>query len=232
MNLWTKQRSITHISHQMCCVALVKTWMWKDRREEPAWLYRQVVWVLSACSMTPIFPVPPSLTRTALVGCRGLRRSVAHLWASLNWTSGSQQQAVSVALSWLKWLADTGTCALTMPDERAAQRRRPLFWLSENPPLLSAEVNKRPNNTRVKAIESFFAKWSLIGPFFLVDQSYDFGGDSRLIHNSTFKSFSWKWTTWKKWPLPKLQLWGEKLSKKNKKIKDFHCWIAPIKWNT
>lgn len=92
-----------------------------------------------------------------------------------------------------------GTCALTTLDERAAWRR-PLSWLSESPPLLSAEVNKRPNNTRVKAIESYFAKWSLIGPFFLVDQSYDFGG--RLNRNSGFKSFPWKWTTWKKWPLP------------------------------
>lgn len=114
-------------------------------------------------------------------------------------------------------MADSGTCALTMLDERAAWRR-PLSWLSENPPLLSAEVNKRPNNTRVKAIESFFAKWSLIGPFFLVDQSYDFGGDYWLTHNSTFKSFSWKWTTWKKWPLPKLQLWERQKTEGKKRI--------------
>lgn len=56
MNLWTKQRSITHISYQMCCVALVKTWIWRERREEPACPCRQVVWVLSECPMTPIFP--------------------------------------------------------------------------------------------------------------------------------------------------------------------------------
>lgn len=162
--------------------------------------------------MTPILPVPASLTHTALVGHGGLRKSlsgITHLWASLNWTRDSQQQAVSVALSWLKWLADTGTCALTMLDERAA-RRQPFSCLSENPPLLSAEVNKRPNKTRVKAIESFFGKWSIIGSFFLVDQSYDFGDDSQLTHNSTFKSFFWKWTTWKKWLLPKIQLGNKK----------------------
>lgn len=151
-NLWTKQRSITHISYQMCYVALVKTKMWSEKREEPASPSRQVVWVLSACPMTPILPVPPSLTCTALVSYRGLRKSlcsIIRLWASLNWTRGSQQQAVSVALSWLKWLADTGTCALTMRDERAAWQR-PLFCLSENTPLLSAEVNKRPNKTEWK----------------------------------------------------------------------------------
>lgn len=31
-NLWTKQRSITHISYQMCYVALVKTKMWRKKR--------------------------------------------------------------------------------------------------------------------------------------------------------------------------------------------------------
>lgn len=96
--------------------------------------------------------------------------SVVHLWASLNWAKDSQQQAVSVALTWLKWVADTCTCALTMPDESTAWRQN-LSCLSENPPLLSAEVNKRPNKMGVNAIQSFFGKWSLIAPFFLVDQS-------------------------------------------------------------
>lgn len=64
MNLWTKQRSINHISYQMCWIALVKTRIWEEKREEPACPCRQVVWVLSACPMTPILPVPPSLTHT------------------------------------------------------------------------------------------------------------------------------------------------------------------------
>lgn len=142
MNLWTKQRSITHISYQMCCVALVK--IWKERREEPACPCRQVVWVLSACPMTPIFPAPPSPTHIALVGRGGLPKSLGssvHLWASLNW---SRRLTTTGSIGCIKLIKVVGGRGhLCSHNARWKSGSESLSWLSENPPVLSAEVNKR-----------------------------------------------------------------------------------------
>lgn len=74
-----------------------------------------------------------------------------------------------------------------MLDERAgiAAAVAPLPVLRESSFALRG-VNNRTKITRVKAMESFFAKLSLIAPFFLADQSNDFDSDSRLTCNSTF----------------------------------------------
>jgi len=174
--------------------------------------------------MTPPSRGSISNPHIALVGRRGLReKPPQHHRASVDLFESDQGLMTTSRIGCIKLIKVVGGHRHLCSHNarwKSSVAAAPLPVCQRVPPLLSAEeVNKRPNKTGVKAIESFFAKWSLIGPFFLADQSYDFGGESRLTHNSAFKSFLWKWATWKKWPLPKLQLWTVKKRRKKKKKK-------------
>lgn len=179
MNLWTKQRSITHISYQMCRVALLKTWIWKGRGEGPACPCRQVVWVLSACPMTPIFPRASISNPHSTCQPQRSAEKPPQLRPSVGLFESDQKLPTTGSIGCIKLIKVVGgrrhLCSHNARwksssgggsggGSHSPGRLRICLCSQER-----SKKKKRPNKTRVKAIESFFSKWSLIGPFFLAD---------------------------------------------------------------